>query len=202
MNGRWSQATRVLTDEYHGSCDVTKQWPPHHYIRGTVIHTKHRSTITITTTTSPLLKIITMKVFVILCVVGVSVAQQIAAGTGTAATATATATAPAGPQLPAVCLGNGLGGVQGGLVGQQAALGGVQTQPINWGPKVYGRGANNINAIPPQIFQMCNALRFVNSRPNVLIRLDLNGKIEVTDQFGEEYEQRDQFGREIDVEFF
>ncbi|KAK4296166.1 hypothetical protein Pmani_031327 [Petrolisthes manimaculis] len=142
-----------------------------------------------------------MKVFVILCVVGVSVAQQIAAGTGTAATATATATGTAGPQLPAVCLGNGLGGVQGGLGGQQAALGGVQTQPINWGPKVYGRGANNINAIPPQIFQMCNALRFVNSRPNVLIRLSLVGEIEITDQFGQETEIRDALGRELEFEF-
>lgn len=79
--------------------------------------------------------------------------------------------------------GRGAGRAVGGGTG---GLGGLFGPPRNWGPKVYGPGANNRFAFPPNTFQMERALAIVNQVPGALIFLDTNGEISFTDRFGRE----------------
>merc|ERR1712183_730349 len=80
----------------------------------------------------------------------------------------------------------GLGGL-GGAAGR-AAAGGLFGPPKNYGPKVYGPGANNRFAFPPIPFLMQRALSIVNQVPGALIFLDTTGEISFTDRFGREAE--------------
>ncbi|CAL4125977.1 unnamed protein product [Meganyctiphanes norvegica] len=67
----------------------------------------------------------------------------------------------------------------------------------NWGPKAYGPGLNNPLACPPNPFFMERALSIVNRVPNTLVRVETNGEISITDQFGREAEILDVFGRDL-----
>ncbi|XP_050692801.1 uncharacterized protein LOC126983766 [Eriocheir sinensis] len=101
--------------------------------------------------------------------------------------------------------GAGTPGAAAGVgVGQPgAAAGGAAANPgfVDYGPKVYGMGAKNPLALPPNPFVIQRALAVANSVPNVLVRLDLNGEITLTNQFGQEVDVVDAFGREIEYEF-
>merc|ERR1712183_423091 len=91
----------------------------------------------------------------------------------------------------------GLGGL-GGAAGRAAAggagvgggvgtgAGGLFGPPKNYGPKVYGPGANNRFAFPPNAFLMQRTLSLVNQVPGALIFLDTDGEISITDRFGRE----------------
>ncbi|XP_045120806.1 uncharacterized protein LOC123510079 [Portunus trituberculatus] len=93
----------------------------------------------------------------------------------------------------------GAGGATGGAVGAGGAA--APPTPVNYGPKVYGAGANNIYAMPPHPFVMQRAVAIANSIPNLLVRLDIDGEVTLTNQFGQDVDQLvDQFGREIDLE--
>jgi|ERR1711915_520648 len=70
-------------------------------------------------------------------------------------------------------------------------------QRRNWGPKAYGLGLNNPCAIPPNPFFMQRAISLANRVPGTLVRVDPNGEIELTDQFGREANIIDAFGRDL-----
>ncbi|XP_066950939.1 uncharacterized protein [Macrobrachium rosenbergii] len=85
--------------------------------------------------------------------------------------------------------GGGAGVGAGGAAAGGAAgggLGGLFGPPRNYGPKVYGPGANNRFAIPPNPILIERALAIVNQVPGALIFLDVNGEIKFTDRFGRE----------------
>lgn len=69
--------------------------------------------------------------------------------------------------------GAGAGGAQGGAAGAAGAgaAGGAAAGPgfIDYGPKVYGVGAKNRFALPPNPFVIQRALAVANSVPNVLV---------------------------------
>ncbi|KAK3852329.1 hypothetical protein Pcinc_041082 [Petrolisthes cinctipes] len=52
-------------------------------------------------------------------------------------------------------------------------------EPINYGPKVYGQGALNRWALPPNPLSMSRALAFVERFPGALVRLDLDGELTI-----------------------
>merc|ERR1711970_189635 len=91
--------------------------------------------------------------------------------------------------------GNSVGGFGGGPCAFiQAAYPG---QRRDWGPKAYGLGLNNPCAIPPNPFLMQRAMALANRVPNTLVRVDTQGEIELTDQFGREAKVIDHFGRDL-----
>ncbi|KAK7087026.1 hypothetical protein SK128_004605 [Halocaridina rubra] len=79
---------------------------------------------------------------------------------------------------------NSIGGAGAGR--GAGGLASLFPQPRNWGPKVYGPGANNRFAFQPNPFQMERALAIANQVPGALIFLDVNGEIKFTDRFGRE----------------
>ncbi|CAL4083189.1 unnamed protein product, partial [Meganyctiphanes norvegica] len=85
----------------------------------------------------------------------------------------------------------GVGGPAAGGFGRSAA------PQRNWGPKAYGPGLNNPFAFPPNPFFMKRALAIVNRVPGTLVRVETNGEISITDQFGREAEVLDAFGRDL-----
>merc|ERR1719244_2107636 len=87
--------------------------------------------------------------------------------------------------------GIGLGG--GRALGGGSALG-RDPRFINWGPKAYGPGLRNNLAIPVNPFFMRRALQIVNRVPGTLARVETNGEITITDQFGNEAEY---FGQDL-----
>ncbi|KAK8378390.1 hypothetical protein O3P69_011105 [Scylla paramamosain] len=92
------------------------------------------------------------------------------------------------------------GGAAGGAVGGAGGAPAAPT-PVNYGPKVYGAGANNLFAMPPNPFIIQRAVTIANHVPNVLVRLDIDGEVTLTNQFGQEIDQVvDQFGRELELE--
>ncbi|XP_064082830.1 H/ACA ribonucleoprotein complex subunit 1-like [Macrobrachium nipponense] len=82
--------------------------------------------------------------------------------------------------------GGNVAGGAGGAGGLTGGLGGLFGPPRNYGPKVYGPGANNRFALPPNPILMERALAIVNQVPGALIFLDTNGEIKFTDRFGRE----------------
>merc|ERR1712212_1100810 len=91
--------------------------------------------------------------------------------------------------------GNSVGGFGGGPCAFiQAAYPGPRR---DWGPKAYGLGLNNPCAIPPNPFLMQRAMALANRVPNTLVRVDTQGEIELTDQFGREAKVIDHFGRDL-----
>merc|ERR1719187_2103900 len=80
----------------------------------------------------------------------------------------------------------GQGGVGGAGGRAGGGAGGLFGPPKNYGPKVYGPGANNRFAIPPNPFLMQRALAIANQVPGALIFLDNTGEISFTDRFGRE----------------
>merc|ERR1712168_236232 len=96
--------------------------------------------------------------------------------------------AVASAQLGGGGRGRNLGG--GGGFGRGGGLNQVLCpfRPVNYGPKVYGPGANNPCARPANPLAMQRALRLANSRPDILIFQDLDGSIEFRNRFGEEAE--------------
>ncbi|XP_027233227.1 uncharacterized protein [Penaeus vannamei] len=73
-------------------------------------------------------------------------------------------------------------------------LGGVgnfptQTTVTNWGNQVYGPGANNRFAFPPNPILMRRAIQIANLDPNLFVYLDIDGSIEFRDRFGNEPEE-------------
>ncbi|XP_068207214.1 uncharacterized protein [Palaemon carinicauda] len=82
--------------------------------------------------------------------------------------------------------GGGLGGNQGAGAAAGGGLAGLFGPPRNWGPKVYGPGANNRFALPPNPLLMQRALAIAEQVPGALIFLDTNGEIKFTDRFGRE----------------
>jgi len=93
-------------------------------------------------------------------------------------------------------LGGGLGGgARGGAGGLNQVL--CPFRPVNYGPKVYGPGANNPCARPANPIMMQRALRLANSRSDILIFQDLDGSIEFRNRFGEEAEHLNLFGIDI-----
>ncbi|KAA0187115.1 hypothetical protein HAZT_HAZT009228 [Hyalella azteca] len=90
--------------------------------------------------------------------------------------------APAAPAAPAA--------------GAPAA--GATGNPGNpWGPRAYGMGLNNPWAIPVNPFLMRRALALVNSVPGALVRVDVDGEVAITNQFGQEVDILDGFGNEV-----
>jgi len=79
---------------------------------------------------------------------------------------------------------NTVGGVRAG-----PGFGPGPFTPVNYGPKVYGPGAKNSWALPPNPVLMQRALRIANQAgQNLLVFLDTDGSIEFRDRFGREAE--------------
>lgn len=88
----------------------------------------------------------------------------------------------------------------GGSATAGAGAGAAARQPVNYGPKVYGPGANNLWALPPNPFTIQRAVAIANAVPNVLVRLDTNGEVVLTNTYGQEVEVQDSFGRDIEID--
>jgi len=56
----------------------------------------------------------------------------------------------------------------------------------DWGAKAYGQGLNNPWAVPVNPTSMQFMLNIANTLPGTLVRVDPDGEIELTDQFGQE----------------
>jgi len=95
------------------------------------------------------------------------------------------APAPAGAAGQARQIQGGLGGM-GGFPGI-----GVQGNPF--GPKFYGMGLNNAWAIHPNPLEVAQAKHVTSLFPNTLARVDPDGEITYTNQFGMEIDLEDQF---------
>ena len=91
-----------------------------------------------------------------------------------------------------------------GNAGVASAAGGAATgnRPVNpYGPRVYGMGLNNPWALPPSPFVMQRALALLNTVPGALLRVDVDGDITFTNQFGQEVDIVDNFGNELSEHF-
>ncbi|KAF2360679.1 hypothetical protein FHG87_008575 [Trinorchestia longiramus] len=117
--------------------------------------------------------------------VGVAVAQLSGPAVG-----------PGGPGPSAGGPGPSVGGAAG------PAAGGAAPRTGNpWGPRAYGMGLNNPWALPPNPFMMQRAVALVNQVPGALVRVDVDGSISITNQFGQEVDIVDNFGNEISEMF-
>jgi len=56
----------------------------------------------------------------------------------------------------------------------------------NWGAKAYGQGLNNPWAVPVNPIQMQAMVKMAESFPNLLVRVDVDGEMQFTNQFGME----------------
>jgi len=56
----------------------------------------------------------------------------------------------------------------------------------NWGAKAYGMGLNNPWAVPVNPIQMQAMVKVAESFPNLLVRVDVDGDMQFTNQFGME----------------
>merc|ERR1712133_206944 len=56
----------------------------------------------------------------------------------------------------------------------------------NWGAKAYGMGLNNPWAVPVNPIQMQAMVKVAESFPNLLVRVDVDGEMQFTNQFGME----------------
>merc|ERR1719154_557228 len=74
----------------------------------------------------------------------------------------------------------------GGMGGAMASRGMQWGNTRNWGPKAYGPGLNNQWAVPVNPIRMQYMLNIANSMPGTLVRVETNGEIEFTNQFGQE----------------
>merc|ERR1712002_1004307 len=70
-------------------------------------------------------------------------------------------------------------------------------QGRDWGPKAYGPGLNNRFAFPVNPFVMERALSVADRVPGTLVRVDIDGEVQFTDQHGLEVEILDWFGNDI-----
>jgi len=70
-------------------------------------------------------------------------------------------------------------------------------QQHNWGPKAYGLGLNNPLAFPPNPFVMQRAIALTERVPGTLVRVGIDGEVQITDQHGLEVEIVDWFGNDI-----
>ncbi|XP_047470926.1 uncharacterized protein LOC125026489 [Penaeus chinensis] len=66
----------------------------------------------------------------------------------------------------------------------------LQQRVTNWGNQVYGPGANNQFAFPPNPILMQRAIQIANLDPNLFVYLDVDGTIEFRDRFGNEPEEQ------------
>ncbi|MCL4165802.1 UNVERIFIED_CONTAM: hypothetical protein GTU68_007053 [Idotea baltica] len=89
--------------------------------------------------------------------------------------------------------------VQGRSVDIYATASSSSDTPVNpYGPKAYGPGLNNPYALPPNQFLMQRALSFANAQPGLLVRVEVNGEITLTDRFGKEVDALyDKFGNDL-----
>jgi len=88
----------------------------------------------------------------------------------------------------------GLGGA--GRFGQNLA----PTNPKSrFGPRFYGQGLENPFAMPVNPFLANRAQAIIRNLPSALARVDIDGEISITNQFGQEVEVFDRFGREFDL---
>ncbi|XP_076035200.1 uncharacterized protein LOC143021507 [Oratosquilla oratoria] len=71
-------------------------------------------------------------------------------------------------------------------------------QPAGGAPRsrIYGPGVNN-RFFKPNPFQLQYAQQIANLVPQALIRINLDGSIDITDQYGRKADVVDQFGREL-----
>lgn len=92
----------------------------------------------------------------------------VAAATALQVSAPLTATFGASPQAVA---NPGAPAAGAGVGNPGAAAGGAAANPgfIDYGPKVYGMGAKNPIALPPNPFSIQRAVAIANSVPNVLV---------------------------------
>lgn len=101
--------------------------------------------------------------------------------------APAAAPAPVAPTAPAA--GRQLGA---GLTVPGIGFGfGIEGNP--YGPKAYGMGLNNPYSRHPNPWEMEAALQMVKTFPNLLVRVDPDGDIAITNRFGQEVDEEDNF---------
>merc|ERR1711908_56942 len=82
--------------------------------------------------------------------------------------------------------GNAFGGA-GGAMAMTSPIGrAMWGNTRNWGPTAYGPGLNNRWAVPVNPFQMQQAINMATMIPGTLVRVDTDGEIDLTDQFGHE----------------
>jgi len=74
---------------------------------------------------------------------------------------------------------------------------GTGPQQHNWGPKAYGLGLNNPLAFPPNPFVMQRAIALTERVPGTLVRVGIDGEVQITDRHGLEVEILDWFGNDI-----
>merc|ERR1719337_696450 len=68
------------------------------------------------------------------------------------------------------------------------------------GTSFYGQGLNNPIAIPPPPFVLQRAQQLAATRPDVRVRVNADGTVELTDIYGHEYEDPLGFEVSLDVE--
>ncbi|KAB7494285.1 hypothetical protein Anas_06440 [Armadillidium nasatum] len=64
------------------------------------------------------------------------------------------------------------------------------------GPQFYGAGVNNPLALAPPPQVITSAREVVATNPNIRVRVNQDGRVEFTDQYGQELEVLDAFGRD------
>jgi len=85
----------------------------------------------------------------------------------------------------------------GGAAGATGGAAGGANTGNPWGARAYGMGLNNPWAIPPNPFMMRRALALIDTVPGALVRVDVNGQVEITNQFGQEVDIHDRFGNDL-----
>lgn len=156
-----------------------------------------------------------MKAAIILCLVGLAVAQQGFGGGGFGGSSGGRFGGSSGAGFgggnsnrftgrnanrPSTGFGPSTGGFGGpaGFFNPCARIEAMFAgQRRDWGPKAWGPGLNNPCAFPPNPILMERALALAAQVPGTLVKVDTDGEVELTTQFGREANVIDVWGRDL-----